>query len=163
MITKIKLIIAAIGAFLIALFAFLFQRERYKRKETETELNAARADSTANKRKDEAQTSINAVMQNYAKPAKKPPKKPGKIILPILFIFLIFGCARFEYSGVTSAPELFIFETGASLNLQEDTGLYCATYDEAEKIQKALQAYFEEITAYNLWRENNKRGKNNDF
>lgn len=159
MITKIKLIITAIGAFLIAVFAFLFQMERHKRKETQTELKAARAETIANKRKDEAQTAINAVMQEYAKPGKKQPKKTGKIILPILFIFLIFGCARFEYSGVTHAPELFIFETGASLNLQEDTGLYCATYDEAEKIQKALQAYFEEVTAYNLWRENNKKGE----
>lgn len=158
MITKIKLIITAIGAFLIAVFAFLFQMERHKRKETQTELKAARADAMANIQKDEAQTAINAVMQNYSKSTQKHGKKPNKIMLPILFIFLIFGCARFEYSGVTHAPELFIFETGASLNLQEDTGLYCATYDEAEKIQKALQAYLDEITAYNLWRENNKKG-----
>lgn len=157
MISKIKSYLTLFLTAFAAIFYFLFSREKTKRKEAEEKASAAEAKNEAVSEVLSIQQQINAATQKVAEANQKQPKKPNKIILPILvFVFVVVSaCTNARYIAVSTAPELYAFESGIELLLDEDSGNYCMTEDEALRLQKILTVYKEQIDIYNKWRIEN--------
>ena len=148
MINKIKLIFSAIITTVVAVLSVLYNREKTKRKTAEQERDTQIAINKSQNEVMEVQSKLN---ENALKQPTKPVEKAKKIILPVLFLFIV-SCTKVQYVPVTSAPELYTFETGIELILDENSGNYCITEDEALKLQQVLNAYKKQIEIYNEWR-----------
>ena len=154
MINKIKSYLTLFLTAFAAIFYLLFSREKTKRKEAEEKANTAEAQNQAVSDVLSVQQQINTATQKVAEASQKQPKKPNKIILPILvFVFVVVSaCTNTRYIAVSTAPVLYTFESGIELTLDDDSGKYCITEDEALRLQKILTAYKEQINIYNDWR-----------
>lgn len=154
MINKIKSYLTLFLTAFAAIFYFLFSREKTKRKQAEEKASTAEARNEAVSEVLTVQQQINTATQKVAGASEKQPKKPNKIILPILvFVFVVISaCTNTRYIAVSTAPQLYTFESGIELILDEDSGKYCITEDEAFRLQKILTAYKEQIDIYNNWR-----------
>ena len=145
MINKIKLIFTAMITTVIAVLSLLYSREKTKRKTAEQERDTQIAINQSQNEVMEVQSKLN---ENALKQPTKPLEKAKKIILPVLFLFIV-SCTKVQYVPVTSSPELYTFETGIELILDENSGNYCITEDEALKLQQVLNAYKKQIEIYN--------------
>ncbi len=151
---KIKIVFFAFITGVVALLSFLFSREKKKRKEAEKERDTQIAINDSNKEVINKQSEITEIVLNAKKPVKKQKKKASKIILPLLFFALLLSsCTQTKYIATTTAPELYVIETGIELELIGD--MYCVNEEQALMLQQALNGYKEQINTYNEWRLNN--------
>lgn len=153
--SKIKSYLLGLLAIFSTVIALLFRREKNKRKEAEDRADTAEAKNEATNEVLIVQKQINAATQKALQKPKKRQKKAKKIILPLL-LFLFVGCTQIKHIPVTHAPELYVYESNVELILDEVSGNYCLSEDDAIGLQQILEAYKEQITIYNDWRKANE-------
>ena len=153
--SKIKSYLVGLFAIFFTVIAILFRREKNKRKEAEDRACTAEAKNEAMSEVLVVQKQINTATQKALQKPKKRQKKAQKIILPLL-LFLFVGCTQIKYVPITHAPELYVYESKAELILDEVSGNYCLSEDDAIELQQILEAYKEQIIVYNEWRISNE-------
>ena len=153
--SKIKNYLIGVLAIFSAIATLFFRREKTKRKEAEEKASNTEAKNEAVSNVLNVQRQINTTTQKVLQKPKKRRNKAKKIILPLLF-FILVSCTKTEYLPVVYAPELYTYESNIELVLDEASGNYCMTEDEALKLKQILEAYKEEIDIYNHWRKANE-------